>query len=66
MTLAAPSRGDVWYADVPGDKRRPVLVMSRDPMGRLLHMSPRRDGGRGRLASLTRWRAACAPPSRRG
>jgi mRNA interferase MazF len=29
-------RGDVWFADVPG-KRRPVLVLSRDPMGRLLH-----------------------------
>jgi len=27
----------VWFADVPGDKRRPVLVLSRDPMGRLLH-----------------------------
>jgi mRNA interferase MazF len=22
---------------VPGDKRRPVLVLTRDPMGRLLH-----------------------------
>lgn len=30
-------RGDVWFAEVPGDKRRPVLVLSRDPMGRLLH-----------------------------
>ena len=29
-------RGEVWFADVPG-KRRPVLVLSRDPMGRLLH-----------------------------
>jgi mRNA interferase MazF len=27
----------VWFADVPGDKRRPVLVLTRDPMGRLLH-----------------------------
>jgi mRNA interferase MazF len=27
----------VWFADVPGDKRRPVLVLSRDPMGRVLH-----------------------------
>ncbi|HEX8796263.1 MAG TPA: type II toxin-antitoxin system PemK/MazF family toxin [Polyangiaceae bacterium] len=27
----------MWFADVPGDKRRPVLVLSRDPMGRLLH-----------------------------
>jgi mRNA interferase MazF len=30
-------RGEVWFADVPGDKRRPVLVLTRDPMGRLLH-----------------------------
>jgi mRNA interferase MazF len=22
-------RGDVWFADVPGDKRRPVVVLSR-------------------------------------
>ncbi len=32
-----PRRGEVWFADVPGDKRRPVLVLTRDPMGRLLH-----------------------------
>lgn len=32
----AARRGEVWYADAPG-KRRPVLVLSRDPMGRLLH-----------------------------
>ena len=25
-----PRRGDVWFADVPGDKRRPVVVMTRD------------------------------------
>lgn len=36
MTPAA-RRGDVWFADVAGDKRRPVLVLSREPMGRLLH-----------------------------
>lgn len=24
-------------ADVAGDKRRPVLVLTRDPMGRILH-----------------------------
>ncbi len=35
--VPAPRRGDLWYADVPGDKRRPVLVLTRDPMGRLLH-----------------------------
>jgi mRNA interferase MazF len=33
----APKRGEVWFADVPGDKRRPVLILSRDPMGRILH-----------------------------
>lgn len=31
-----PRRGEVWFADIPGDKRRPVLVLTRDPMGRLL------------------------------
>ncbi|MBX3030957.1 MAG: type II toxin-antitoxin system PemK/MazF family toxin [Chloroflexi bacterium] len=36
MTLPRPSRGDVWYADVPTDKQRPVLVLTRDPMGRIL------------------------------
>jgi mRNA interferase MazF len=30
-------RGEVWFADVPGDKRRPVLVLTRDPLGRMLH-----------------------------
>jgi mRNA interferase MazF len=29
-------RGEVWFAEIPGDRRRPVLVLSRDPMGRLL------------------------------
>jgi mRNA interferase MazF len=37
MMVPVASRGDVWFADVPGDKHRPVLVLSRDPMGRLLH-----------------------------
>ncbi len=37
MTPPAPRRGEVWFADVPGDKRRPVLVLTRDPLGRLLH-----------------------------
>lgn len=37
MSEPAASRGEIWFADVPGDKRRPVLVLSRDPMGRLLH-----------------------------
>ncbi len=37
MSAPMPRRGEVWFADVPGDKRRPVLVLTRDPMGRLLH-----------------------------
>ena len=37
MSPPAPRRGEVWFAEVPGEKRRPVLVMTRDPMGRLLH-----------------------------
>lgn len=37
MTLPAARRGDVWFADVPGDKRRPVLVLTRDPLGSMLH-----------------------------
>jgi mRNA interferase MazF len=32
----AARRGEVWFADVPG-KRRPILVLTRDPLGRLLH-----------------------------
>ena len=35
MTAAAPRRGEVWLALL--DKPRPVVVLSRDPMGRLLH-----------------------------
>ena len=34
-TPSAPRRGEVWLADV--DKLRPVIIMTRDPMGRLLH-----------------------------
>lgn len=37
MNPPAPRRGDVWFAQVPGDKPRPVLVLTREPMGRLLH-----------------------------
>lgn len=37
MTVARPRRGDVWFGDVPGDKRRPVLVLTRDPLGSILH-----------------------------
>lgn len=32
---AAPRRGDVWLADL--DKTRPVVVLTRDPMGQLLN-----------------------------
>ena len=35
MTPPAPRRGEVWLADL--DKVRPVIVLTRDPMGRLLH-----------------------------
>jgi mRNA interferase MazF len=28
-------RGEIWLADL--DKRRPVVVLTRDPMGRVLH-----------------------------
>lgn len=31
----APRRGEVWLADL--DKRRPVVVLTRDPMGRYLN-----------------------------
>jgi mRNA interferase MazF len=37
VSVATPRRGEVWFADVPGDKRRPVLVLTRDPLGRILH-----------------------------
>jgi len=33
-TPAEPRRGQVWLADL--DKRRPVIVLTRDPMGRYL------------------------------
>jgi mRNA interferase MazF len=32
---APPRRGDVWLADL--DKLRPVVVLTRDPLGSLLH-----------------------------
>lgn len=37
MSPPTPRRGEVWFAEVPGDKKRPVLVLTRDPMGRLLN-----------------------------
>ena len=34
--VSAARRGDVWLADVPGDKRRPVVVLTRNSvLGRL-------------------------------
>lgn len=30
MSPAEPRRGEVWFADIPGDKRRPVVVLTRD------------------------------------
>jgi mRNA interferase MazF len=33
--MPTPRRGDVWLAEL--DKIRPVVVMTRDPMGRLLN-----------------------------
>ena len=35
QTEPVPRRGDVWLADL--DKVRPVIVLTRDPMGRYLH-----------------------------
>ncbi|MGH9059918.1 MAG: type II toxin-antitoxin system PemK/MazF family toxin [Acidimicrobiales bacterium] len=35
MSPPAPRRGEVWLADV--DKVRPVIVLTRDPLGRLLN-----------------------------
>jgi len=34
VTDAAPRRGEVWLAEL--DRVRPVVVLTRDPMGRLL------------------------------
>jgi mRNA interferase MazF len=35
--LSAPAvrRGDIWLAEL--DKRRPVVILTRDPLGRILH-----------------------------
>jgi len=30
-----PRRGEIWLAEV--DKRRPVVVLTREPLGRILH-----------------------------
>lgn len=35
MAPPAPRRGELWLVDL--DKRRPVVVLTRDPLGRHLH-----------------------------
>jgi mRNA interferase MazF len=36
VTIPTPHRGEVWWADVPSDKVRPVLVLTRERfIGRL-------------------------------
>ena len=37
MNAPLPHRGDVWWADVPGDKVRPVLVLTRERFIARLH-----------------------------
>ncbi len=51
MSDPAPRRGEVWLARL--DKVRPVVVLTRDPMGRLLQAvigAPVTSTVRGRLA----------------
>ncbi|MDA8284945.1 MAG: type II toxin-antitoxin system PemK/MazF family toxin [Actinomycetota bacterium] len=35
LSEPAVRRGEIWLAEL--DKRRPVVVLTRDPLGRLLH-----------------------------
>lgn len=35
MSVAAPRRGEIWMANL--DKSRPVVVLTRDPRGTILH-----------------------------
>lgn len=37
MTPPLPRRGEVWLADLPGDKIRPIVVMTRGTVIRHLH-----------------------------
>ena len=37
MKQPAAARGELWMADVAGDKKRPVLILTRDPLGEILH-----------------------------
>ena len=36
-TEAVPRRGEVWLANIPGDKIRPIVVMTRSAVIRHLH-----------------------------
>jgi len=35
LSTAGVRRGEIWLAEL--DKRRPVVVLTRDPLGRILH-----------------------------
>lgn len=37
MSWPVPRRGDVWLSDLPGDRVRPVVVMTRSALTRHLH-----------------------------
>jgi len=37
MSQPFPRRGEVWLADLPGDKVRPIVVMTRGTVIRYLH-----------------------------
>lgn len=37
MSPPLPRRGEVWLADLPGDKIRPIVVMTRAAVIRYLH-----------------------------
>lgn len=37
MALVVPRRGEIWLAELPGDKVRPVVVMTRSALIRHLH-----------------------------
>lgn len=37
MSVPLPRRGEIWLADLPGDKVRPVVVLTRQPVLRHLH-----------------------------
>lgn len=37
VSAARPHRGELWWADVPGDKVRPVLVLTRERFIERLH-----------------------------